>query len=183
MTHRVPGESDYDSPGLGERGIGRSGERAGSPRSAQMRTRSQSKPKEQRTTPNKQRLGPVTAGDYLMRLLAKEPRSRSKEDIKLLQAFLHPMLKKLLFETTVTSESGEKRPLPRHFPEAADDAIIADLLRSTLRIQSVPAGERLINYGEQVDGILVVLRGQAVIRVPYDKLTKRMSLRHYFQYV
>ena len=58
-----------------------------------------------------------------------------------------------------------------------------DLLRNSLRIQAVEKGQRIANYGEMMNKILIVFRGQAMIRIPFDNLSKRMILKHYYEYV
>lgn len=67
-----------------------------------------------------------------MRLLFKEPRSRSKEDIKILQSLMHELLKDILF--------GPSQANKYKFTDSSINIVITDLFKTTVKLVTAPFG-------------------------------------------
>ena len=135
-----------------------------------------------------------------MLLLKKEPRSRSKEDIKFLHHHLSGYLKKLIFSNApakidpLATMKKDKEPAQAHqkmykawrddkYGAQVKDQIILDILKGTLKVQAIPRGERTLNCGDVLQQICIIAKGNAVLRIPYDNDRKEMTVKEYFQYI
>lgn len=70
-------------------------------------------------------------------MLKKEPRARSKEDLKALEGYLTEYLKKVLFDPLSSGEQYKK------FTDQQQEMIIQEILRNSVKLHSIPFGQRL----------------------------------------
>lgn len=119
--------------------------------------------------------------EYLIRLLLKEPRSRSKEDLKVLQGFLFDYLRDVLFGRA--GHGSEERHPGAGLTENSMNSIVLDLLKTTVKLVAVPVDQRLAEYDKPLENAYIVLKGQGLVRIPYDGVQRTMTVRKYLNYL
>lgn len=116
------------------------------------------------------------ATEYLIKLLTRDPKTRSKEDLKILMGFLFDYFRKVLF-------NSDKETQNKNYSDAVIEQIVMDLFRTTVRLQTFQFGEIVANYNQPLDFIGMVLRGNCIVKIPYDKVSKTMTIKEYFRYI
>ena len=60
------------------------------------------------------------------------------------------------------------------------EQIIIDVLRHSMKVKTIQAGDRIINPGDVSTSINIVLKGNALVRIPYDNIKTKMTVKKYF---
>lgn len=96
-----------------------------------------------------------------------------------MEAYLSEYLKTILFPQSSSGRSSQAKK----YTDAQQDHLVQELLKNTVRIQSIPFGKRFAEYGQTSDEIMIVLKGQALVKIPFDKFHKQMSVKDYLSFV
>lgn len=70
------------------------------------------------------------APEHLFKLLTRDPKTRSKDDVKILMGFLSDYFRKVLF-------NSDKDTQNKNYSDAVIEQIISKLFRTTVRLQTI----------------------------------------------
>ena len=74
-------------------------------------------------------------------------------------------------------------PAKSKYTEQFKEQVILEVLKNSMKVSMIPVGERFIKPGDVSTSIVVILKGNALVRIPYDNIKTRMTIRRYFQYL